>query len=96
MIVRKPRKRNLEKLLSGCLAKLRIDPVKVEDTLYKMLKTFLRVMGVAGICLLAYLLFPLILAVFSLFLATGIVGLPVWIVVYYLWKSWRKKKGLPN
>lgn len=66
------------------------------DSLYRILKGFLLIMGIAGIFLLAYLLFPLVLAIFLLILAVGVIGLPVWIVVFFVWRARRKKKGLPT
>ena len=66
------------------------------DSMYRILKGFLWIMGIAGILLLAYLLLPLVMGIFLLILVVGIIGLPVWIVVYFVWKARRKKKGLPT
>lgn len=66
------------------------------DSLYRILKCFLWIMGIAGILLLAFLLYPLVMAIFLLILGVGIIGLPVWIVVYFVWRDRRKKKGLPT
>ena len=66
------------------------------DSLYRILKGFLWIMGIAGILLLAFLLSPLVMAIFLLILGVGIIGLPVWIVVFFVWRDRRKKKGLPT
>lgn len=65
------------------------------DRLYHMLKRFLCIVGVVAIIGLAFLLFPIVLGIFGLLLVVGLYGLPVWVVVYFVWRARRKKKGLP-
>ena len=65
------------------------------DRLYHMLKSFLCIVGVLAIIGLAFLLLPIALAICELLLVIGLCGLPVWVVVYLVWRARRKKKGLP-
>lgn len=65
------------------------------DRLYHILKSFLCIVGVLAIIGLAFLLFPIVLGIFGLLLVVGLYGLPVWVVVYFVWRARRKKKGLP-
>ena len=66
------------------------------DRLYHMLKSFLCIVGVLAIIGLAFLLLPIALAICELLLVIGLCGLPVWVVVYFVWRARRKKKGLPT
>ena len=66
------------------------------DDWYHILKAFLYTVGIVAVIGIAFLLYPIVMGIFGLLFFVGLYGLPVWVVVYFVWRARRKKKGLPT